>query len=155
MLDARNLSRYNRYMDTTTRNLSHDDNSPAARAERHRIRKLLLKPTGVKQWVSEANDALNTLMAGQPDHVIASVIVEVKQPGSEIQTMVQAALDRRELPTVLASQIFGIVRERYRVEHDAQPHCSHCGHASAQHSTVVDAWCYECRGACRYTQGNE
>lgn len=101
-------------MDTTTRNLSPDDTSPQARVERHRWRQLIKTKAGIKQWISAANDTLNVLMAGQPDDIIASVKVEVGQVGSEIQTMVQSALDRRELPSDLAAQIYFVVCERRR-----------------------------------------
>lgn len=122
------------------------------RAERHRWRKLLMTEAGVKPWIQAANDTLNVLLAGQPDDVIAAVKVEVGQLGSEIQTMVQRALDRRELPSDLAAQIYAVVCQRYRQESTEQPCCSACGHASSEHSTAVDAWCYTCHGECRYTQ---
>jgi hypothetical protein len=89
-------------------------------------------------------------MAGMPEHVITAVRLE--RLGSEIQTMVQRALDRRELPGDLAAQIYAVVCERQRVEANDQPCCATCGHASSDHSTVVDAWCYACHGSCCYTQ---
>jgi hypothetical protein len=151
-VDARNVSRYNKDMTNRAINPSQSRLARERCAERHRWRQLLKTEAGVRPWIQAANDTLNVLMAGMPDHVIAAVRVEVGQLGSEIQTMVQRALDRRELPGDLAAQIYAVVCERQRAAAHEQPCCATCGHASSEHSTVVDAWCYECRGACCYVQ---
>lgn len=137
----------------TTQNLHPDDTSPRVRAEHHRWRQLLKTKRGVREWLDKASDTLNVLLAGMPEEVVVSVQVELGQLGSELQTMMQASLDRRDLPCDFAADVYFVVAERNRRAAQSiqgQP-CDTCGHSSSEHSSAVDSWCYECRGECHFS----
>jgi hypothetical protein len=120
-----------------------------ARPERHRVRKLLITTAGARQWVKEAQAELDTWLAGLPPDVIASVMREAAEHGTEIQRLVQAALDERATPSVLASRVYNLVVDRQRSARAGKPACATCGCHALRHGVSMP-WCYECRRECRY-----
>lgn len=126
-------------------NPSHSRQEREQRAERHRARQLLKTEAGTRQWMREAQLELNRWLAGVADEVVAQAAAELYLPG-----LMQEAIARRDTPSALAARVWSLVHDRVKAAPTLRPPCAACSHHAGDHSTVVDAWCYECQRECRY-----
>lgn len=90
-------------------NLHLDDIGPRARAERHRARTI-----GLQRWFAELHDALTVCLHGLPQDVLAATVAEIREAGSELDTIICDGYAERRVPAEVGAEVYLVVTARMR-----------------------------------------